>query len=105
MRLIVVDRAQAVLWGLEQGEEETQRSRLNDRPDGLRVKFSDCTSVVRECMKRLVVIQLGGRAVRNAMDKLCTANESAVYKMYRGRIKRKTFDTVREACLAFGEEQ
>ena len=48
MRFIVVDRAQAVLWGLEQGEEETQRSRLNNRPDGLRVKFSDCTSVVRE---------------------------------------------------------
>ena len=56
-------------------------------------------------MKRLVVIQLGGRAVRNATNKLCTANESAVYKMYRGRIERKKFNSVREACLAFGEEQ
>ena len=53
-------------------------------------------------MKRLVVIQLGGRAVRNAMDKLCTADESAVCKIYRGRIKHKTFDFVREARLAFG---
>ena len=102
MRLIVVDGAQAVLWGLEQGEEETQRSRLNNRPESLRVKFSDCTSVVGEWMKRLVVIQLGGRAVRNAMDKLCTADESAVNKTYRGRIKHKTFNSVREACLAFG---
>ena len=84
MRLIVVDRAQAVLWGLEQGEEETQGSRLNNRPDGLRVKSSDCTSVVGEWMKRLVVIQLGGRAVRYAMDKLCRANESAVYKYVVG---------------------
>lgn len=29
-------------------------------------------------MKRLVIIQLGGRAMRNAMDNLCTRNKSAV---------------------------
>ena len=42
------------------------------------MKFRDSASLVGEWMKRLVIIQLGGRAMRNAVDKLCTAGKSAV---------------------------
>lgn len=34
------------------------------------MKFRDSASLVGEWMKRLVIIQLGGRAMRNAVDKL-----------------------------------
>ena len=32
-------------------------------------------------MERLVVIQLGSRAMRNAMDKLCTGDKSAMVNL------------------------
>lgn len=40
------------------------------------MKFGDSASLVGGWMKRLVIIQLGSRAMRNAMDKLCTPNIS-----------------------------
>lgn len=35
------------------------------------MKFGDSASLVEGRMKRLVIIQLGDRETRNAMDKLC----------------------------------
>ena len=40
------------------------------------MKFRDSGSLVGGWIKRLVVIQLGGRAMRNAMDNLCKAAKS-----------------------------
>lgn len=65
------------------------------------MKFGDSASLVEGRMKRLVIIQLGDRETRNAMDKLCTQDISAVCRKYGLKIKCGRYNTHSEVCLAF----
>ena len=52
------------------------------------MKFRDSGSLVGGWIKRLVVIQLGGRAMRIAVDKLCTRDKSVKTREYDCQMKR-----------------
>lgn len=64
------------------------------------MKFRDSDSLVRGWMERLVVIQLGGRAMRNAMDKLCARDRSAMSTNYDWEIKSEAYYAGSAVCLA-----